>query len=106
MISDSIELYETEVWFLHIQLIGTTVSFPKTLNVPSRFWVLKISRASLFTDHDRTSDRPIRVKYNHLEQFEMIFDNSPEKYLFLLFEVTIIDAWSWYFIELMSRHVR
>ena len=34
MISDSIELCETEVWFLHIQLFGTNVWLPKTHNVP------------------------------------------------------------------------
>ena len=34
MISDSVELYETEVCFLHIQLIGTNVWLPKTHNVP------------------------------------------------------------------------
>ena len=34
MISDSIELCETEVCFLHIQLIGTNVWLPKTHNVP------------------------------------------------------------------------
>ena len=46
MISDSVELFETEVCFLHIQLIETNVRLPKTHNVPpwGRFWVLKISR--------------------------------------------------------------
>ena len=34
MISDSVELCETEVCFLHIQLIGTNVWLPKTHNVP------------------------------------------------------------------------
>ena len=34
MISDSDELCETEVCFLHIQLIGTNVWLPKTHNVP------------------------------------------------------------------------
>ena len=34
MISDSVELGETEVCFLHIQLIGTNVWLPKTHNVP------------------------------------------------------------------------
>ena len=34
MISDSVELCETAVCFLHIQLIGTNVCFPKTHNVP------------------------------------------------------------------------
>ena len=45
MISDSVELCETEVCFLHIQHIGTNVWLPKTNIVPSRsgFWVLKIS---------------------------------------------------------------
>ena len=33
-ISDSFELCETEVWFLHIQLIGTNVWLPKTHKVP------------------------------------------------------------------------
>ena len=34
MISDSVELCETEVCFLHIQLSGTNVWLPKTHNVP------------------------------------------------------------------------
>ena len=34
MISDSFELCETEVCFLHIQLTGTNVWLPKTHNVP------------------------------------------------------------------------
>ena len=34
MISDSVELCETEVYYLHIQLIGTNVWLPKTNNVP------------------------------------------------------------------------
>ena len=34
MISDSVELCETEVCFLHIQLIGTNVCLPKMHNVP------------------------------------------------------------------------
>ena len=34
IISDSVELCETEVGFLHIQLIGTHVWLPKTHNVP------------------------------------------------------------------------
>ena len=34
MISDSVELCETEVCFLHIQLIGTNVWLPKMHNVP------------------------------------------------------------------------
>ena len=34
MIYDSVELCETEVCFLHIQLIGTNVWLPKTHNVP------------------------------------------------------------------------
>ena len=34
MIADSVELRETEVCFLHIQLIGTNVWLPKTHNVP------------------------------------------------------------------------
>ena len=34
MISDSVELCEPEVCFLHIQLIGTNVWLPKTHNVP------------------------------------------------------------------------
>ena len=35
MISDCVELCETEVCFLHIQLIGTNVGVPKTHNVPA-----------------------------------------------------------------------
>ena len=34
MISDSVQLCESEVCFLHIQLIGTNVWLPKTHNVP------------------------------------------------------------------------
>ena len=34
MISDSVELWETAVCFLHIQLLGTSVWLPKTHNVP------------------------------------------------------------------------
>ena len=34
MISDSVELCETEVCFLHIQLTGTKARLPKTHNVP------------------------------------------------------------------------
>ena len=46
MISDSVELCETEVCFLHIQLLGTKVWLPKTHEVPTRsiFRVLNISR--------------------------------------------------------------
>ena len=34
MVSDSVELCETELCFLHIQLIGTNVWLPKIHNVP------------------------------------------------------------------------
>ena len=34
MISNSVELCETEVCYLHIQLIGTNVWLPKMHNVP------------------------------------------------------------------------
>ena len=34
MINDSVELCETEVCFLHIQLTGTNVWFPKMHSVP------------------------------------------------------------------------
>ena len=46
MISDSVELCETKVCFLHIQLIGTYVWLPRNAQCSSRngFWVLKISR--------------------------------------------------------------
>ena len=42
MISDSVELCETEVCFLHIQLIGTNAWLPKTHNIPLDvdFWIL------------------------------------------------------------------
>ena len=45
MISDSVELCETEVCFLHIQLIGTNVWLPQTAQCSTwcRFWILKIS---------------------------------------------------------------
>ena len=35
--SDSVELYETEVCFLHIQLTGTTVPLPKIHKTPPEF---------------------------------------------------------------------
>ena len=46
MISDSVELWETEVCFSHTQLIGTNVWLPTTHNVPPEvdLWILKISR--------------------------------------------------------------
>ena len=34
MISDSVELCETEVCFVHIKLIGTDVSLPKMHRIP------------------------------------------------------------------------
>ena len=45
IISDSVELCETEVCFLHIQLIGTNVWLPKMHLIPPDvdFWVFKIS---------------------------------------------------------------
>ena len=59
MISDSVELCETEVCFLHIQLIGTNVWLPKMHNVPpevdfessrspAKIGVLKQSQSALF----------------------------------------------------------
>ena len=59
MISDSVELRETEVCFLHIQLIGTNVWLPKMHNVPpdvdfessrspAKTGVLKQSQSALF----------------------------------------------------------
>ena len=58
MISDSVELCETEVCFLHIQLTGTNVWLPKTHSVPSdedfdlkiscKIGVLKQSQSGLF----------------------------------------------------------
>ena len=46
MISDSVQLSETAVCFLHIQLIGTNVWLPKNAQCSSRsgFWIFKISR--------------------------------------------------------------
>ena len=150
MISDSVELCETEVCFLHIQLIGTNVRLPKMHNVPPEvdfessrspakseswnspnlhcfavlptwqyclyshvWWIYEINRfrrlsqalvhfvmdrASLFTD-ERISGLPIRAKYKHFGTiWEDTFDNSPT-------EVMVIDAWSRYFVELLSRLV-
>ena len=59
MISDSVELCETEVCFLHIQLVGTNVWLPKMHNVPPevdfessrsprKIRVLKQSQSPLF----------------------------------------------------------
>ena len=59
MISDSVELFETEICFLHIQLIGTNVWIPKMHNVPpdvdfessrspAKIGVLKQSQSPLF----------------------------------------------------------
>ena len=59
MISDSVELCETEVCFLHIQLIGTNVGLPQMHNVPTdvdfessrspaKIGVLKQSQSALF----------------------------------------------------------
>ena len=46
MISDSVELWETDVCFLHIQLVGTNVWLPKNAQCSSRsgFWIFKVSR--------------------------------------------------------------
>ena len=46
MISNSVELCETAICFLHIQLIGTNAWLPTTHNVPPEvdFWFVKISR--------------------------------------------------------------
>ena len=45
MISDSVEVCETEVCFLHIQLIGTIVRLPKIHKNPprGRFRIFKVS---------------------------------------------------------------
>ena len=45
MISDPVELCETEVCFLHIQLIGTNVRLPKNAQCSTRsgFWIFQIS---------------------------------------------------------------
>ena len=39
------------------------------------------------------------------EQFESMHLTILQQILFLLFEVVVIDAWSRYFVELLSRHV-
>ena len=158
MISDSVELCETEVCFLHIQLIGTNVWLPKIHNVPPEvdfessrspakseswnspslhclavlptwqyclyshvWWMYEINRfrhlsqalvhfvidlASLFTDH-RISGLPIRAKYQHLRTiWEHTCDNSPTNFNSSSLKwLVVIDAWSRYFVELLSRLV-
>ena len=66
-----------------------------------------MDRASLFTDK-RISSLPIRAKYTHFRTiWEHTCGNSPIKFHFLFFcEVLVIDAWSGYFVELLSRLVR
>ena len=62
-----------------------------------------IDCANLFTDH-RISGLPIRAKYIHFRTIrEHTCGNSPTH--FFLFEVVVIDAWSSYFVELLSRLV-
>ena len=64
-----------------------------------------IDRASLFTDH-RISGLPIRAKYKHFRTIrEHVFHNSPTDFTSSSLKVVIIDAWSRYFVELLSRLV-
>ena len=64
-----------------------------------------IDRASLFTDH-RISGLTSRAKYK-------TFQNNSRAYMwqfsyrfhFFFFDVMVINAWSWYFVELLSRFV-
>ena len=71
-----------------------------------RLWsIFVIDRASLFTDH-RISGLPIRAKCKHFRTIgEHTFDNSPTDFHFFFFEMVVTDAWSRYFVELLSRPV-
>ena len=65
-----------------------------------------IDRTSLFTDHG-ISVLPIRAEYKHFRTiWEHTFDNSPTDFKFFFFETMVVNAWSWYFVELLSRFVR
>ena len=64
-----------------------------------------MNRASLFTDHG-ISGLPIRAKYKHFRTIlEHTCDNSPTDIISSSFEVAVIDAWSRYLKELLSRLV-
>ena len=63
-----------------------------------------IDRASLFTDR-RISGLPIRAKYKH---FRTIWEHNLKKFsqgFHFFFEMMVINEWSWYFVELVSRPV-
>ena len=63
-----------------------------------KLWsIFVIDRASFFTDH-RISSLPIRSKY---KQFKTIWEHTCRFHLFLFKRMTI-DAWSRYFVELLS----
>ena len=152
MISDSVELCETEVCFLHIQLIGTNAWLPKMHNVPpevdfessrspakSESWnspslhclavfptwqyclyslVKRDSRssqalvhfvidcASLFSDY-RILGFPTRAKIQHFRTiWEHTFWQVSHGFHFFFLEMMVVNGWSWYFVELLSRFVR
>ena len=157
MISDSVELCETDVCFLHIQLNWNKRMTSKNAqcSARSRFRISKISRevrvwkpsqpalfgsVSQLTNtvcihmHDecrRSNDIivchklwsiswsivqacsptieyqvvqyvPIQVFQNNLRAYSWQFSY---RFQFFFFEVVVIDAWSRYFVELVSRPV-
>ena len=64
-----------------------------------------MDRANLFTDH-RISGLPTRAKYKHFRTiWEHTFDNFSHGFQFFFFEMMVVKAWSWYFVELLSRSV-
>ena len=65
-----------------------------------------IDRASLFTAHS-ISGRPIRAECKNFRTiWERTFDNSPTDFNSFFFEMMVVNAWSWYLKELLSRVVR
>ena len=66
---------------------------------------LAIDRASLFTDH-KNQVVPYVPSISISEQFESILLTIVLQFQLFLFEVVVIDAWSRYFVELLSRLVR
>ena len=82
------------------------VRYQSTPAFVTDFGPILLSIAQVYSDH-RISGLPIRAKYKHFSTiFERTFWQFSHGFQFFFFEVMIINAWSWYFVELLSRFVR
>ena len=119
--SASVQLWDTEVCFLHIQLIGTSVRLPKLQKHFHRSW----SESSRSSAKSESWNKPNRQRCAVLPTWQyclwslVSFNSGPIQALqddlrahcgqvsnlfeFFFLEVVVVQTWSWNFVQLLSN---